>query len=819
VGTTLSDVRYAIRTWIRNPGFTALAILTLALGIGANTTMFSVVNATLLRPLPFPVADRLMTIWKSQITDPDDLNIVSLPNYRDWRRRSTTFADMALFDSAGRGYNLTGRREPEQVSGVRVTASFFSVLGVRPMMGRTFLAEEEEPGKDHVVVLSHGLWTRSYGADPTLVGKTIQIDGQAHTVVGVMPRSFQFQFWSGPRQLWVPAGWTQGDQSRGSNSFVAIGRLKSGVSLSAARAEMDTIGRAMAKEYPGENAGQTIRLIPMSEYGLKNLQPALRATFAVVGFVLLIACANVANLMLARAAARRQELAIRCAIGASRARIVRQMLTESVLLGVAGGLAGLLVALWGTSLLLPILPNDLRFVPLRQLDALDIDASVLVFTAVVSVASGVIFGLVPALASFRKDLSRPLNEGTRGSSQGGRSRLRFALVASEVALTLVTLAGAGMMIVSVARLLGVAPGLDPRNVLVMELSLPQEDLYYGPPGDTAFCDKLDRSVGKLPGVVAVSSIAHLPLSGGSAGRGLAIEGRPDPGPANQPGAGYTVACPGFLRTMGIPLVAGREFTRLDTVGAPGVVLINDTMARRYWPGEDAVGKRFKIGSFETNSPWLTVVGVARDVRNLGLDSEIRPWFARPYAQAGWPFMSVVTKTAAAPFTFVGPVKKALSEIVPNQPVSGIHTMEDVVGGSVSSRRFPMLLLSGFALLALILAAVGIAGVVGYSVVQRTQEIGVRMALGAQPHDVLSLMIGHSLRWTLTGVAVGLAASYALLRLLSADFLRTLLYDVAPTDPFVLGAVSVLLVAVAVGASYLPARRATRVNPVTALRCG
>jgi predicted permease len=806
-----SDVRYGIRLWGRNPGFTAVAVLTLALGIGANTTMFSVVNATLFQPLPFPDAERLQTLWKGG-TDPKDLNITSLPNYRDWVAQNHVFQSLALFDSAGRGYNLTSNGEPEQVSGVRVTASFFDVLGVKPMLGRTFRAEEEEPGKARVAVLSHGLWIRRYGADRSIIGKTIQIDSTPYTVVGVMPEGFTFQFWSRQRQLWVPAGWTAGDQDRGSNSFLCIGRLKAGVTLQTARAEMDTIGKSLARAYPESNAGNTIRVVPVNEYGVERLRPAMFALLGVVGFVLLIACVNVANLMLARAATRQTELAIRSAIGAGQRRIVRQMLTESVLLAGAGGIAGLVLAAWGSSVLPAVLPN-LRSLPLRPMETISLDSTVIVFTLGVALLSGILFGLAPALTVSRSNLAEPLKENGRISSSGAKSRLRYSLVAAEVALTLVVLAGAGMMIASVARLLGVDPGLDPRNVLVMEMSQGQKDLYYGPPDHTGFCDALTTHIGSLPGVISVSAIGHLPLSGGNAGRSIGIEGRPDPGPEKRPGARYSVACPGILRTLGIPLVSGREFNDKDTVGAPGVVLINDAMAKRDWPAEEAVGKRFKIGPVGSDAPWLTVVGVFRTYRHNGLDDDRVPQFFRPFPQAGWPFMSIVTKTASDPAGLIAPVKKALRVIEPAQPVSGVTTMEAVLSDSVSSRKYPMILLSGFALLALTLAAVGIAGVVGYTVVQRSQEIGVRMALGAQPHDVLRLVVGQSLAWMAAGLAVGLIAALMLVRILGS-----LLYGVTPTDPVVLGSVALVLAVVAVAASVIPARRATQVDPLKALRC-
>jgi predicted permease len=812
--SVLSDIRFTVRTWGRNPGFTAVALLTLALGIGANTTMFSVVNATLLRSLPFPHADQLATLWKGPINNPDRLNIVSLPNFRDWRDRSRTFGSLALFDSAGRGYNLTGEGEAEQVSGLRVTASFFTVFGVQPLLGRTFVPEEEAPGNDRVVVLSHALWTHRYAADRSIIGRTIPIDGRAFTVIGVMPPAFRFQFGgSVERQLWVPAGWTKGDEDRGSNSFIAIGRLKAGATFDEARGDMDAIGRTLAEAYPNENAGQTVRIIPMADFGVARLRPTLVAMLGVVGFVLLIACVNVANLTLARAAARSRELAIRCALGAGRGRIVRQLLTESVMLACAGGACGLLLAYWGTSALLPILPSNLRTVPLRPVDRIGIDMTVLAFTSAIAILSGILFGLAPALGSFRADLTNPLKESAPGST-GGRGRLRYALVASEVALTLVVLAGAGVMLLSVSRLLRVDPGLDTRDVLVMQMSLPQENLYYGPPGNARFCEGLDQRVGTVAGVRSVSAIAHLPLSGGSAGRGITIEGRADPGPENGAGAAYSVACPNLLRTLGMTLRSGRDFTLRDTLEAPGVALINEAMARRNWPGEDALGKRFKIGNFASDGPWLTVVGVFKDVRQYGLDSEPGPWFLRPYQQAGWPFMSIIAKTASAPALFVAPIKQALAIVEPKQPVSAVRTMEDVVGTSVSSRRFPMLLLTLFGLLALVLAAVGIAGVVGYSVVRRTQEIGLRIALGAQRADVLRLVLGQSLIWTLIGIAGGLAGAFGLLR-----FLDTLLYGVEPADPMVLGTASVVLVGVALAASYLPARRAMRIDAVRALREG
>jgi predicted permease len=805
------NVTYAVRTLRRAPGFTAAAVLTLALGIGANTTMFGIINATLLQRLPFPEPERLAMLWQTSSQDRSSFSIVAMPNYQDWLERSRSFSAIGLQDSAGRGYSVTGQGEGERVPGLRVTASFFQVLGVPPMLGRTFLKEEEDAGRDRVVVLSHGLWTRRYAADPTIVGKTILVDGKSFLVVGVMPASFVHEY-GGRRELWVPVGWTEGDRDRTSNSFVALARLKPGVSLEQARSEMDTIGRALSAEYPIQNPKQTVTVEPMSDYGQTRKRSQLAPMLAVVGFVLLIACANVANLMLARAASRSRELAVRAALGAGRGRIVRQLLTESVVLACAGGIGGLLIAYWGARAILPVLPTSIAASDFRPVDAVAIDLRVLAFTSAVAIGSGILFGLAPAFAAFRNNLANPLRQNTRGSTGDGKSRLRYGLVALEVALTLIVLAGAGVMLVSVSRLLGVDPGLDPRNVLVMSISPPQKELYYGPPDNAQFCEGLTREVGAIPGVLSVGAIGHLPLTGARAGRAVSIEGRPDPGSENMPNGAYSVACPGTFATLGIPLVEGREFTARDSLNAPAVAVINRRFAREHWPNEPAVGKRFKIGFLDSDNPWMTVVGVVEDFHHGGLDIEQQPSIYRPYHQAAWPVMSILVKTSSTPEPLTKAIAKAVAVVEPHQPVSGVRTMEAVVGSSVRSRRFTMYLLSGFAVLALILAAVGIAGVVGYSVVQRTPEIGVRVALGARRGDVLRLIIGHSLAWAIGGVVLGIAGAIWLLTLLGA-----MLYDVTPYDPTVLGSVSIALVAVVLAASYVPARRAMRVDAVTALR--
>ena len=808
----IQDLRYGIRMLVKSPGFTLIAVVTLALGIGANTTIFSVINTTVLKPIPFPDPQRLVLVWETFGKGPDNWNIVSAPNFWDFRRQSRSFEGMAIFDSAGRGYNLspTGtKQEPEQVSGLRVSSGFFDVLGVKPLLGRTFLPEEENLGRDRVVVLSYGLWKRRYGGDPALVGRTIKVDGEDFTVVGVMPRQFQWQFWSSPRQLWVPVGYTKTDFGRDENSFVALARLKPGVTVAQARAEMESIGNHVAQQFPKEDPGMGATVQPMSDFGMEGLRQTMLALLAAVGFVLLIACVNVANLLLARGAARQKEFAIRRALGAPGLRLARQLLTESVLLALVGGAAGLLLAVWSTKLVFRVFGLDAMHLPLREIDSIPIDGRVFGFALLVSCLTGILFGLAPAVSALRRDVNEPLKEGGRGSTQGGGSRLRHALVASEVALALVVLCGAGLMIKSMARLLGVDPGLNPKNVLTMQMSVPQEEIYNGPPGLPRFCQDLDEHVGAIPGVVSAGAVAHLPFEG-NAGRGFQIEGRPAADPEHMPSADYSVACPNYFRTMGVPILKGREFTRQDTLGSPGVIVINETMARKFWPQEDPIGRAIRLGG--SDGPRLAVVGIVGDVHHTGLDEDVQRQFFRPYTQAGWPVMNIVVRTTTAPATFITPVKKALAEVLPDRPVSGVDTMENIVHDSTGSRRFPMLLLGAFSVLALVLAAVGIVGVVSHSVTQRTHEIGIRMALGARTADVLRLTVKGSMIWVLAGIGLGATGSLGLTRLLGS-----LLYGVRPTDPAVLGLTAAVLGAVALLASYLPARRATKVDPMVALR--
>ena len=804
--TLLQDIRFGFRMLARSPGFTAVAVLTLALGIGANSVIFSVINTVFLQPLPYPDPGRLVMVWECRQNQPDDCNDNSMPNFRDWQQQNHVFESLALFDA--KSVNLSETMHPEQVSALRISSQFFSVLGVRPYLGREFLSEEEPQGRDREVILTYALWKRRCSANPKLIGQTIKVEGEDYTVVGVTPPWFRFQLWGGLRDMFIPVGYTPGDQSRDSHSFHSIARLKPGATFAQASTEMETIGRRLAEQYPNENSNMGARVTPMDYMGAKDRWQVLGTLLAAVGFVLLIACVNVANLMLARNASRQRELAIRCSLGAGPYRIARQLLTESLLLALFGGFAGLMVATWGAGLLFRTLPDYIRDVPFRYFDSVSVDWRVLWFTLALSSLTGILFGLAPALSAFSRDVSSPLNEGFRGTTSA-RGFLRNALVASEIALALVVLAGAGLMIGSMARLLRVDPGIRAQNVLTAEVSVPQVNMYYGPPVHPNFCRDLVSRVGAAPGVLAVSSVNHLPLDGGAAGRGFLIEGRPDPGRGNSAHASYSVACPGYFQTMGIPVLEGREFTDADTASAPQVIIVNQAMTRKYWPGQDALGKRIQIGL--PSEPWLTIVGIVRDFRQWGLSEDIEPYFFRPYTQAAWPYMHVVARTASAPMSYAAAVKKAV-ELNPEEPVAKFRTMDEILSESLGPRRFPAFLLVGFSALAVILAAVGITGVVSYSVVQRTREIGIRMALGAQPPAVLRLVVGRSMSWALAGVGFGVVGALTLTRLL-----QSLLFQVKPGDPLILGAVSALLVVVALAASYLPARRAARIDPMSALR--
>ena len=800
------DMTYGARLLLRRPGFTAIAVITLALGIGANTAIFSIVNALFLQPLPFPRADRLVMTWETDVNDPGSVSIVSAPNWQDWQRQSTSFEHMAIWENLR--FNLSGDAEPEQVFGMRASSGLFPMLGLEPQLGRTFTAAEEAPGHD-VVVISDALWRHRYGGTQDVIGKVTRVNGKPHEIIGVMPASFIFE--QQRHQVWVPIAFNPNDADRGSHSFRSAARLKAGVSFEAARAEMDAIGRRLGQQYE-ENRKEAATITRVTELGVASLKPTLYALLGAVALVLLIACVNVANLLIAQSVGRQREFAIRAALGAGRGRLVSQLLAEGLLLSLAGAAAGFAIAWIGTAALDSALPPGIRFAPFREPGGTPLAPAVLIATLGIAVFTGVIFSLAPMFGIARIQPGASLKES---GNRGGTARFtgfRNLLVGIEVAMAVVVLAGAGLMIKSMDRLLAVDPGLDPTNVLVMDIALPQED-FYGPAVRTSFCADLDREVGGVPGVLRLGAVSHLPLSGANAGRGLTIEGRPVPTREDRANAAYRLTCPGYFSALGIPVLRGRDFTHADATGGPGAVIINESTARAYWRDQDPVGRRLKLGSDpDSDNPWLTVVGVVRDVRHIRLDAQIQREIFRPYPQAAWPQMTVTIKAAGDPLSISTAIRERLRRIDADQPVTRIRTMHDVVEESLGGRRFPMLLLALFSAIALVLAAIGVYGVVSYIVSQRTREIGIRMALGARAAEVVRMVVRRSLAPICAGLLAGIVGAAFTSRLLA-----TLLYEVQPRDPAVLGTIVAVLGICAVGACLIPALRAASVDPLVVLK--
>jgi putative ABC transport system permease protein len=679
---------------------------------------------------------------------------------------------------------------------------------VRPQLGRTFTAAEDEPGH-RVAVISDALWRRRFGASPRAIGQTMRLNAEPYEVIGVMPATFRFVQ---PRQaVWVPIQFTPQDRERGSHSFFAAARLKDGITFDTARTEMSALGARLAKAHPVENRGESATITRMADLGVEQLRPTLMALLGAVAFVLLIACVNVANLLLAQASVRQREFAIRVALGAGRGRLASQLLAEGLILAVAGGAAGAWFAWMGIRLMSGSYPAAIQFAPFRDGSAVALDGRVLAFTSAIAIITGVLFSLAPMLGAMR---TRPGATLKAAGDRGGTARLRMlrhGLVAMEVALAVVVLVAAGLMIKSVARLLSVDPGLAPRHVLVMDIALPQGDTY-GAPERASFCHDVERELVRLPGVRSTGAISHLPLSGANAGRGLTIEGRPLPPGEEGVSANYRLTCPGYFATLGIPLVRGRDFTHSDATNAPGVVIINEEMARRHFDGQDPLGQRLKLGRPESDNPWLTVVGVARDVRHFGLDRPVRREIFRPYSQAVWPSMTIVLATTVEPRGLAAAARAALARIDPAQPVSRVRTMDEVLTESIGSRRFPMLLLALFSLVALALAVIGVYGVVSYLVSQRTREMGIRVALGAGRRQVTRLIVAGSFRPVALGLIGGAGAA-----VMSARLLATLLYGVSPWDPAVLLVIVASLGTAAAFACWVPARRAASIDPLVALR--
>jgi putative ABC transport system permease protein len=798
------DIQYAFRRLFKSPGFTLVAVATLALGIGANSAIFSVVNGVLLKPLPYPDADRLVGVY--HVTE-GQRAVMSGPNFIDATSAAKSLENAAAVSNTE--ITLTGDGEPVRLDVAGVSASLFNVLRVRPILGRTFNADENTPGKTDVVVLSHALWKGHFGGDPAIVGKHITLDGVSKEIIGVMPAGFAYPV---AREAWLPLKYNENfvSKQRGAWYLRVVARLKPGVTPQQSAAEVETLGKNLARQYPDANEGVGMTTFPLREAMVGDIRSSVLVLLGAVGFVLLIACANVANLLLARAAARETEMAVRAALGARRGRLVRQLLTECVILSLAGGALGLLLGVWGVAFLVSLEPHGIP-----RLDAVTVDATVVLFTFGIAILTGLAFGVVPALHATRGALSGSLKEGGRGAvtSRGG-ARIRGILVVAEMALAVMLLAGAGLLMRSFVRLQSVDPGFNPLQALSFDLSLPDAQ-YEAEPKQVAFFDQLLPRLRALPGVRAADAVMLLPLTGNNFNISFEVAGRPPISPALQPTMEVRVATPGYLSEMGIPLKRGRGFTDDDKAGTPRVVILTETSAQKFFPNEDPIGKTIKLGwGRGPGKPKAggEVVGIVGDVKGSSLSEPNEPQIYLPYRQ--WPVdsMSVVMKTTTPPESLVAAVRQEVHAIDPNLPVSGIGTLEKIISESISQPRFYMMLLAIFASVALLLAAIGIFGVLSYAVSQRTREIGIRMALGAPGRTVVGLIVRQAMVLVASGVAAGTIAA-----LLVSKTITKMLFSVAPTDPVTFGSVAAVLVAVALFASYLPARRATRVDPIVALR--
>ncbi|HEX7318171.1 MAG TPA: ABC transporter permease [Pyrinomonadaceae bacterium] len=791
------DLRYALRMLRRKPGFTAVAVLTLALGIGGNTAIFSVVNAVLLRALPYPEAERLVSVYES--LPQGGTGSVSVPNFMDWRAQSDAFTGLAAYEFGD--FNLREEQQPVRAVGATVTANFFDVLGATPRYGRAFLEGEDKAGRERVVILSDGLWRRSYGADPGVVGQDIMLGGEKYQVVGVMPPAVQFP--SATVELWVPLVFNDRQlANRGSHAFNVLGRLKPGVSFEQAQEQMSNVGRVLEQQYPAEQEGRGVALARVEEELVRGIRPALLMLLGAVGFVLLIACTNVANLLLARAASRRKEVAIRSALGAGRWRLVRQFLTESIVLALLGGAAGLLLARWALQAL-----TSLASGYLSQTGEVGLDWKVLAFTVGLSVLTGVVAGLAPAFHVSRADVQETLKEsGNSGSSARG-TWLRSGLAVAEVAAALVLLVGAGLLVKSFLRVQRVETGLRPEGVLTMRVSLPASRYDTNEKTALFYREVLGR-VSALPGVEEAGVINMLPLQRFGNNGEIEVEGRDALPPGRVPLTEYRLASAGYFKTLGIPLHAGRVFEPSDEADGVRSVVVSRELVRVFFPDGDALGKRVRGGGGD----WWTIVGVVGDVKQSGLTRPSRPELYFPYTVWRPDGMTLVVRAASDPAEMTAAVRREVQAVDPNQPVYNVGTMEEVINRSIANLRLNMTLLTIFAGLATLLAVVGIYSVMSYLVTQHTREIGIRMALGAQPVNILKLVIGQGLALTLVGVGVGALVAFGLTHLITR-----FLYEVGGNDLLTYVTVSLLLTFVALVACYIPARRATKVDPLIALR--
>jgi putative ABC transport system permease protein len=800
------DLRYGARMLLKRPGFSLIIVITLALGIGVNTAIFSVVYAVLLRPLPYEASEKLMALYSMRPQRNSFRGAVSAPDFLDWRAQNKVFDAMSAY--AGGGYTLTGSELPERFNGLRVSANFFQVLRVKPLLGRAFLPEEEEAGRNRVVVLSYGLWQRRFGADPNLLGKGVSLNGESYAVVGVLPPDFRFA----PAELYTPLTFASEDVSdlaRGSHFLQVIARLRAGTTVAQAKTEMENLSRQIEQQHPVTNTGKYSYVIPYQQDQVGDIRLSLLVLLGAVSFVLLIACANVANLLLARAASRQRELAVRSALGAGRWRIVRQLLTESLILSLLGGGLGLLLAHWGVNVLVRAVPRNIAdFTPGWQ--QIGVNSQVLAFTLLISLLTGLVFGLVPALQVSKPDLTDALKEGGKNSAGLKRQRARNVLVVAEIALALVLLIGAGLLIKSFQQLQQVTLGFNPSQVLVANVSIGSTK-YRETPQQLNFFQQVLQRVEHLPGVTAAATVNSPPFGGGG-DRVFTIAGQPEPAPDAIPGADYRVISPQYFRTLEIPLINGRVFTEQDGADAPRVVIINEVLARRFFPNEDPLGKQIKLGRYVEVNPLHTIVGIVGNIKHRGLAAEFAPEFYYPYAQMPVRSSAIVARTQGDPLSATAAVRSAVLEVDKEQPITNPRTMEMAIYNSVTQQRLNMILLGIFGMLALLLASVGIYGVMAYTVTQRTHELGIRLALGAQRRDVLGLIITQGMKLALSGVALGLLVAFALTRLI-----EKLLFGVDTTDPLTFAVFAVVLLLVALLACWAPARRATRVDPLIALR--
>ncbi len=802
----IQDIRYGLRMLRKSPSFTFFAVAVLALGIAANSAIFSIADAVLVRPLPYRDSNRLVMVWEDSSAYGFPKDTPAPGNFSDWKSRNQVFEDLAAISDGS--FNLTGSGNPENLIGKWVTANLFSVLGVNPAIGRDFRPEDDVPGAPGVAILSHGLWLRRFGGDPQIIGKDISLNYEKCTVIGVMKRGVQFP--DRETELWVPSRFNTKQLTNHGNHFLqVVARLKAGVSLMTANANLATVASQLEKAYPDSNAKVGAFAVPLREELAGDVRPAILMLVGAVCFVLLIACANVANLLLSRATGRRRELAMRLALGATRGRVIQQMLTESILLALFAGAAGLLLSIWGTKFLAALIPAG--FAPLS---GTGVDVRVLLFTLLVSLATGILFGIIPASRVSQFHLTPSLNQGGGRSAVGSSGhRLRDALVVCEVALAIVLLAGAALLVRSLQNLYHLDPGFRADHVLVMRTPLPRQK-YESFVHRTVFYDQVLANVGNLPGVIAAGYTTWVPLTNAGGATGITIEGKPEPAPGNILIPNVRIVSRDYMRALQMKLIDGRLFEQRDAAGTLPVALINQTMAKNYWLGENPVGERFKEGTYREKSPWITVVGIVGDVHQAGLDVPARAEMYLPYQQqdSGYEPEYLAVRTSGDPMALAEIVRQQIWAVDKEQPVAGVMPFEDMVDENLSSRRMQASLLSGFAGLALLLVTLGIYAVLSFAVAQRTQEIGVRVALGAQPRDVLGMIFAQGFKLFLIGAAIGLAAALALSRALVH-----LLYGVSAYDPASFAIVTILLAAVALLACYIPARRATRVDPLIALR--